>query len=159
MNEKTFHQSLPKKRMSAGALFFDENGRLLLVDPTYKPGWEIPGGVVEEGESPWEACRREVREELGLERPLRRLLCIDYIRARPSRTEGIAFLFGGGILTPAEIGRIRLPANELSRFHFCPLEQLAQYARPRLLRRVRHCLAHPDETLYLEDQKPIGARG
>lgn len=159
MNRKSFHQSLPKKRMSAGALFFDENGRLLLVDPTYKPGWEIPGGVVEAGESPREACRREVREELGLERPLRRLLCVDYIRARPPRTEGIAFLFAGGVLAPADIDRIRLPADELSRFRFCPPEKLARYARPRLLRRVRHCLAHPGETLYLEDQALVGARG
>ena len=43
-----FYQSLPKKRMAAGCLFFDAHGWILLVKPTYKPTWEIPGGVVVE---------------------------------------------------------------------------------------------------------------
>lgn len=29
-------------------------------------GWELPGGKVREGESAFEACRREVAEELGV---------------------------------------------------------------------------------------------
>ena len=61
--------SLARKRMAVGALFHDENGRVLLVDPTYKPTWDLPGGAVEKEESPYAACRREVAEELGLDRP------------------------------------------------------------------------------------------
>ena len=58
---------LPAIPASAGALIFDRNGRLLIMKPTYKSGWTIPGGVMEaDGESPWEACQREVREECGL---------------------------------------------------------------------------------------------
>ena len=51
--------------VAAGVLFFDEQGRVMLVDPTYKPGWEIPGGYVEAGESPLEACVREVKEHFA----------------------------------------------------------------------------------------------
>ncbi len=69
MSDKTYQRSLPKKRMSAGALFFDEVGRLLVVEPAYKANWEIPGGVVELDESPREARMREAKEELGVERP------------------------------------------------------------------------------------------
>ena len=43
VNRKAYHQSLPKKRISAGCLFFDRSRRLLIVKPTYKEGWEIPG--------------------------------------------------------------------------------------------------------------------
>ena len=53
-------------RASAGAAFFDASGRILLVDPTYKPGWNLPGGAVDDGETPRAACVREVAEELGL---------------------------------------------------------------------------------------------
>lgn len=51
-----YDRGLPRKRMGAGVLFFDGSGRVLLVDPVYKPQWEIPGGVVEGGESPRDAA-------------------------------------------------------------------------------------------------------
>ena len=49
--------------LAAGVLLFDDQDRVLLVDPTYKPGWEFPGGVVEPGEAPARAGMREVAEE------------------------------------------------------------------------------------------------
>ena len=30
--------------MAAGALFRDEDGRVLLVDPTHQPTWDLPAG-------------------------------------------------------------------------------------------------------------------
>ena len=58
---------LPRIPASSGALIFDQRGRLLIANPTYKAHWTIPGGIMEaDGETPWEACRREVREEVGL---------------------------------------------------------------------------------------------
>jgi 8-oxo-dGTP diphosphatase len=59
---------IPRIPASAGALVWDRKGRLLILKPTYKGGWTIPGGIVEaDGETPWEACQRETREECGLE--------------------------------------------------------------------------------------------
>ena len=52
---REYTSSLPGKRMGAGVLFTDETGRLLLVEPTYKPTWEIPGGAMEADESPRDA--------------------------------------------------------------------------------------------------------
>ena len=50
----------PRIPASAGALIRDVRGRLLILKPTYKSGWTIPGGIIEaDGETPWEACRRE----------------------------------------------------------------------------------------------------
>jgi len=70
-------------RVAAGVLFRDAQGRVLLVKPTYKDGWDIPGGYVEPGESPKQAARREVLEELGIEPPIGRLLVVDW--APPER--------------------------------------------------------------------------
>jgi len=50
--------------VAADALFVDEQDRVMLVRPTYKNHWDIPGGYVEEGKTPLQACMREVSEEL-----------------------------------------------------------------------------------------------
>ena len=54
-------------RVGAAALITDERGRVLLVRHTYgRKNWELPGGVVEQGESPMDGAVREVQEETGL---------------------------------------------------------------------------------------------
>jgi ADP-ribose pyrophosphatase YjhB (NUDIX family) len=75
-----FIAALPRKRMAAGVLFRDRADRVLWVEPTYKPNWEIPGGIVEDGESPWDCATREVAEELDLRRPVTGLLVVDHVR-------------------------------------------------------------------------------
>ena len=93
---------LPAIPASAGALIFDRAGRLLILKPTYKSGWTIPGGVMEaDGETPWDACRREVREECGLEVCGGRLACVDFRPSRPMRPGGIRFLFDCGVVDDA----------------------------------------------------------
>jgi 8-oxo-dGTP diphosphatase len=49
----------PRKRVSADALIRDLQGRILLVDPGYKPGWDLPGGMAEANESPAACIQRD----------------------------------------------------------------------------------------------------
>lgn len=133
---------------AAGALFFDDRGRVLLVEPTYKPSWEIPGGIVEHGETPSEACRREIEEELGLRRQPGRLLVVDW--APDNDDERVLFVFEGGLITdPAEI---RLQAAELRSYEFVSPDQARDRLIPRLARRVDQALRAREsgETRYLE---------
>lgn len=62
-----YYKTLPKKRMAVGVLFFNSNNELLIVKPSYKSGWSIPGGVIEQDESPRMGFIREVKEEIGLD--------------------------------------------------------------------------------------------
>lgn len=98
--------SLARKRMAAGALFRDELGRPLLVDPVYKDTWDLPGGAVEAEESPHAACRREVAEELGLDRTPGRVLAVDWVPSRPKRPEGLVIVYDGGILSATDIDAV-----------------------------------------------------
>ncbi|MDQ3691246.1 MAG: NUDIX hydrolase [Chloroflexota bacterium] len=85
---REYYESLPAKPIGAGLVCRDAIDRLLLVQPTYKSTWELPGGVVEAGESPADCVAREVREELGVDLPVGRLLVVDWLPARPPKTEG-----------------------------------------------------------------------
>ncbi|MEU6282415.1 NUDIX hydrolase [Streptomyces sp. NPDC047028] len=122
-------------RMAAGALFFDAGGRVLMVQPTYKDYWDIPGGYVEVGESPLQAAVREVREELDITPPLVRLLAIDWA---PSDAEGdkVLYLFDGGQLSPETLAGVTLQAEELKSFAFLPPDEVAERTIPRLARRI-----------------------
>lgn len=127
-------------RVAAGALFSDEAGRILLVKPTYKEYWDIPGGYVEPGESPLAACVREVREELGLSVPIGGLLVVDWAPA-PGEGDKLLFVFDGGALTDDDRQRIAFPDGELSEWHFVASEDLDEYVPARLSRRLRTAIA------------------
>jgi 8-oxo-dGTP diphosphatase len=138
-------------RVAAGALFFDDAGRVLLVHPTYKDTWDIPGGYVERGESPAAACRRELQEELGLDRKPVRLLAVDWA---PSEGEGdkLLFLFDWGDLGP-DADRITLDSHELDRWMWVELPELDRYVIARIAKRVRATL-DGNGSKYLEHGLP-----
>ncbi|POX51142.1 NUDIX hydrolase [Streptomyces sp. Ru71] len=138
-------------RMAAGALFFDSDGRVLMVEPTYKDYWDVPGGYVEVGESPLQAAVREVREELGISVSLGRLLAVDWA---PNDAEGdkVLYLFDGGQLPPELLDQVALGADELRAFHFVPLADIEKRTIPRLARRIRSAAQARDDAapIYLE---------
>ncbi len=146
---------IPAIPVSAGALIFDRAGRLLILKPTYKSGWTIPGGVMEaDGETPWEACQREVREECGLELTTGRLACMDFRRPRPGRAGGIRFLFDCGVFADTELAGITLQAEELSAYQFVDLSIALTLLRKPIRRRIRAATSGRG-LRYLEDGRPV----
>ncbi|MEU0847903.1 MULTISPECIES: NUDIX hydrolase [Streptomyces] len=145
--------------LAAGVLLFDEQDRVLLVDPTYKPGWEFPGGVVEPGEAPARAGMREVAEETGIrldEVPA--LLVVDWEAPVPPGYGGLRLLFDGGRLDAAEADRVLLPGPELRDWRFVSEDEAAALLPPVRYERLRWALRARERgaALYLEAGTPVG---
>jgi 8-oxo-dGTP diphosphatase len=158
-NSLAYSASLPGKRMAAGCVFFNSGGDLLIVKPTYRADWLIPGGSLEKDESPAQGCAREVCEEIGLARPILRLLCLEYQSAYSSGTESLQLIFYGGVLDEAEIAAIRLPAEEIAAYRFCPRQEALALLAGKLSIRMAFALRALDEerVIYVEDQRELGA--
>jgi 8-oxo-dGTP pyrophosphatase MutT (NUDIX family) len=147
---------LPRIPASAGALIFDGDGRLLIVDPTYKAHWTIPGGIMEaNGETPWEACRREVLEEVGLHVERGRLVAVDFLRPKASKPGGMRFLFDCGVLPAAALDAIVLQEEELSEHRLVDPARALELLSGPLRRRVGAALASPGGCVYLEEGRPV----
>ena len=150
---------LPAIPVSAGALIFDKAGRLLILKPTYKSGWTIPGGVMEaDGETPWEACRREVREETGIEVRTGRLACMDFRRPRPGNPGGIRFLFRCGSLGGKQLAAVAVQPEEIAEYRIVALPGALGLLRPPIRRRVRAATSGRG-LIYLEDGRPLPRAG
>jgi ADP-ribose pyrophosphatase YjhB (NUDIX family) len=145
--------------VAAGVLLFDEQDRVLLVDPTYKPGWEFPGGVVEAGEAPSRAAVREVAEELGLalaEEP--RLLVVDWEAPQPPGHGGLRLLFDGGRLDAGTAAGLLLPGDELRGWRFVTEAEAAGMLPPVRFQRLRQALRARQRgtVLNLDEGIPVG---
>jgi 8-oxo-dGTP pyrophosphatase MutT (NUDIX family) len=148
---------VPRIPASAGALIFDRDGRLLIVNPTYKAHWTIPGGVMEaDGETPWEACRREVLEEVGLQVERGRLVAVDFLRPKSGKAGGMRFLFDCGALPDSLLDTVRLQIEELSEHLVVEPTRALELLSGPLRRRVGAALAAEGAgCVYLEDGRPV----
>jgi 8-oxo-dGTP pyrophosphatase MutT (NUDIX family) len=139
--------------MGAGALFrANSHDGVLLVKPSYKPTWEIPGGMIEVGESPRTCCKRELREELGVDLPIGRLLIVDWLPPTQTTLDGWMFVYDGGILNGDVTSRIVLPSDELVEWRLVGIGELDQYLPAHMARRIRvaHRCAIDGTTMDLE---------
>lgn len=145
---------IPSIPTSAGALVWGRRGRLLILKPTYKGGWTVPGGVVEAGESPWEACRRETREECGLDVTAGRLACVDFLRPKPGRPGGMRFLFDCGVFDDVVLGAVVIQPAEIAESRIVPLQTALPLLSGPVRRRVRAAFTSR-RVRYLEDGRPV----
>ncbi|SFQ31655.1 ADP-ribose pyrophosphatase YjhB, NUDIX family [Amycolatopsis arida] len=150
-------RSLNRKRMSAGVLLRDSDGRVLLVEPSYKPHWDIPGGAVDANEAPWATAVREVREELGIECPLGRLLVIDYLSADDRMPEGLAFVFDGGPITQRRVSALSITDPEINSVGLFALREATTKVKPSLATRLTVALemAETGELALCENGKRV----
>jgi len=133
--EVAWYAGLPSMYGSGAALFTDPAGRVLLVKPNYREHWTLPGGILEDGESPEAGCRREVAEEIGFDVTPGPLLAIDWKPPEGMRPRPIVhFIFDGGVV--AEDAPIRLQEEELDAYRFVEPGELARHLPAFMTARV-----------------------
>lgn len=149
----------PRKRVAADVVMRDSAGRVLLVNPTYKELWDIPGGMAEANEPPRAAAERELREELGVSISAGRLLTVDWAPPHGPWDDQLVFVFDAGTLTDDQIAALRVTDNELSGFTFVIPTESAQYLRPDVAARLTRALRALDTgtTEYSETNGPPAA--
>ncbi|MEV0346077.1 NUDIX hydrolase [Nonomuraea sp. NPDC050680] len=146
-----------RKRVAADALIRDRYGRVLLVDPTYKPDWDTPGGMAEANEPPIDALRRELAEELDLQLPERMtLVCVDWVAPHGPWDDLLTFIFDAGTLTADEITTLRITDAELAAFDFCTSDQAQKRLRPYVWARLAAAITAADTgtVAYLHNGHP-----
>lgn len=135
---------LPRKRGIGQMLIRDEalaEPRVLMCELTYKADWDLPGGVVEPGESPRLAVSREVEEELSLQIEAGSLVLTDWLPPWGGWDDAICLVFDGGVHPAAIAERIVPQAREIRSAAFLSLAEVDERAADFTARRVRAALA------------------
>lgn len=142
---------LPTKRVIAHGVARDPSGRVLLCELTYKPEWDLPGGVVEPGESPRDGVRREVREELGLDVAAPRLLTVNWLPAWRAWDDACVFVYDLGVHDPALTHGLSLQPAEIAAVHWCDDAEVTRHAAAATGRLLAYLRQRPEGATYLED--------
>ena len=131
-------------RMQAGAfaVIFDGQDRVLLCHRGDLDIWNLPGGGVEQGETPWDAVVREVREEVGVDAEVVRLTGVYW---KP-RTDELVFNFECRI-TRGSPGT----SDEADDVRFFAFDGLPRNTVPKQVERIGDALQRRPEP-YLKSQ-------
>lgn len=132
---------LPTKRVIAQGVIRDSHGRVLMCELVYKPDWDLPGGVVEPGESPRDGIVREVREELGVELVAGELLAVDWLPPWAGWDDAVVLVFDLGRHDTSLVDDAVLEPREIAAVHWCEPELVRSRARPPTAARVEQVLA------------------
>ncbi|MFT4010392.1 MAG: NUDIX hydrolase [Nocardioidaceae bacterium] len=133
---------LPRKRAISQLLIRDHQKRVLLCRLTYKQDWDLPGGVVEVGESPQLAVRREVEEELGLTLRAGPLLLTDWLPPWGGWDDAVCLVFDGGTHAEAILEGAVLQTREIREAAFCTLDEVRERAADFTARRIESALTN-----------------
>lgn len=139
------------KRMSAGAMIFDPTGRILMVKVRIRGTWEFPAGRSEGSESPLQTCRREVREESGLDIVDYRFLGVNFQPGGSTKNGRLNFVFTAEV-DAATVANVSPQALEISDYRWVEIAEARKIIAPKLASRFSHLLDayQQDRSIYLE---------
>lgn len=156
VNPEDYYKNLPKKRVAVGALIFNDKKQVLVVKPSYRDYWMLPGGVVEKSESLSLALLRELKEELGLIIDAKNinLAIVDY---RPEKFEdnikkddSLQIVFDCGEIDENAVRSIEIDNDEIVDFQFLSVEESLKILSKPIKKRLDAYFSS-EKAVYLND--------
>jgi 8-oxo-dGTP pyrophosphatase MutT (NUDIX family) len=125
-----------RKRVISHLLLTDEAGRVCVLETTFKPDFELPGGILEVGESPRAGLVREVEEELNHTVSVGRLLVVDWLSPYLGWEDAVELIFDGLEMPARSVPLLRPDLREIRAVHWlepaAAADTMAHFARGRL---------------------------
>lgn len=137
-----------KRAASASVIIEDTRGRLLVVKAHYKPYWSLPGGFIDEGDTPREAAVREVSEETGIELDASNLEFAAFI----DRISDVAdtYLFVFRVIDPVDPDiKIVLQSDEIAEYSWVTRQEIDEQTLGDYNAAVKNWASDKPET-YIE---------
>lgn len=135
----------PQHIIAACTLVTRDNGDVLMVKTGYRAGWEVPGGVVEIGESALAGALRETQEETGITSTITQMTGI-----YTNITRGLVIFAFLGDYVSGEL----TPSPETPEVDWVQRDKvLALIEEPTMLARVRDMLSFNGHITYRTYQK------
>lgn len=137
LDRQAFLAALPRAFAASPALVTNRQGHILLLK-SYRPWWQLPGGVIDPGEDPATCAVRELREETGLALglgPLAAMSWVSDIATSVERMPGMQFYYDMGSVdddTP-----LTLQEDEIDAHAWIPRPRIAQYTGELRAQRIR----------------------
>lgn len=123
----------------------DNEGRVLLCHRCDYDLWNLPGGAVKAGESPWDALVREIKEETGLEtRPVH----LTGVYSKPDQNE-IVLSFACQITG----GKIIL-TDEADKIEYFEVGQIPKNTSPKQVERIKEYFSDKNKTRFRVQRGP-----
>ena len=120
-------------------IIFDDKKRVLLCHRRDYDLWNLPGGGMENGESPWDGLKREVKEETGLEVEISKLAGV---YSKPEKND-IVFSF---ICKPVG-GKITLN-DEADKIEYFEIDKLPPNTVPKQVERIKDAIENSDFSIF-----------
>jgi ADP-ribose pyrophosphatase YjhB (NUDIX family) len=114
----------------------DEHNRVFLIRHTYVPGWHLPGGGVETGETALEALDRELREEACIAMDEAPALVGVFFNRRISRRDHVLVY----VIRRFTVLEVKQPDQEIAEAGFFPLDRLPEGTTSATRRRLAEIL-------------------
>jgi mutator protein MutT len=117
--------------IGAFSVIRDSQKRILLCHRRDKDLWNLPGGKVESGESPWEAAVRECQEEIAVKVTIDSLIGCYYKKD----VDDLVFMFSASIENGQQLGM----TDEADDIRFFSIDDLPENTAPKQRDRLLSC--------------------